>query len=142
MAYLMRDRVIRERNLFLAFATVGALGTLVNLLVFFITADLGGLNANVCSIASFFVAVTFNYVLNNNWTFREKNGTFFSARAWPRYIAVNLFGLAVNLLVLNGAQIMLAPPLAVISQGAGIAAGMLFNYFFSRILVFRTRFGQ
>jgi len=46
------------------FGTVGFLGTLTNLTIFFLMVDLGGFDHNLGSVAGFLVSVTQNFILN------------------------------------------------------------------------------
>ena len=123
---------------FVKFGIVGVIGALINLAFFFCVVDLLGMNANLGSVLGFMLAVTSNYTLNENWTFRTKGERFsFKPSSYLRYIGVNILGLLANLAVLNLIILCLQPPLKVVAQAGGIAAGMLFNFICSKIFVFQ-----
>jgi len=122
---------------FLKFGTVGGVGTLINLAIFYGLVDVAGLHANFGAVVAFAVAVTNNYVLNHLWTFRRQTAsTPLNLRTYLRFVAVSLVGLAVNLVVLNVVMAAFHPRLAVIAQAWGILAGLVFNYLSSKWLVF------
>src|SRR5262249_37127960 len=90
-------------DLFFKFGVVGAGGTLINLAIFWLLREALHVDLNLSSAAAFGVAVSSNYFLNQNWTFRkEATGGIFHLTSYLRYVAVNLLGLGINLLVLNG----------------------------------------
>lgn len=119
------------------FGTVGASGTVLNLIVFWLLVDYYGFNANGGSIAGFMLAVSSNYYWNRRWTFRAGPGKLGEVVAgYVRYVGVNALGLLVNLAVLNAVLWLFAPKLALFAQAAGIAAAMLFNFTLSKLFVF------
>lgn len=124
---------------FTRFIFVGGLGTIVNLIGFFLVADIFHYDANLAAVIAFSVAVTQNYLLNHRFSFKRHSQEALSFLAFLRYVAVNLIGLSINLLVIN---LLLAnhdihPK--VIAQFFGIGAGTLVNYFGSRLFVFRRK---
>ncbi len=130
------------RNLFskaIQFGLVGILGTVTNLLMFFIIGDILGLNENLSAILSFSLAVTQNYLLNSFWTYRDTIPRA-SFRKYTHFVAVSLIGLAVNLAVLNSV-LYLFPDLKwkTIAQAAGIGTAFILNFVFSHFIVFRKR---
>ena len=73
------------------FGIVGGLGTLTNLAIFYLGADLGSVNETVMSIAAFCVAVTQNYILNHFFTFSDKTkGEKLSFKNYFKFISVSL----------------------------------------------------
>ena len=135
------------------FGLVGAMGTLTNLLIFFLLVDLAGLGANVGAVCAFAVAVTQNFLLNRLWTFSGGGGFFrvdgirrYRLRellpAYARFVAVSLGGLAVNLAVLNLLLAAFTLPLKTIANLMGVAAGMIVNFLGYRLWVFRVRRGK
>lgn len=122
------------------FALVGAAGTVTNLIVFFISGDLLGINANIASVLAFSFAVTQNYFGNKLWTFQSNTSSKFTISEYLKFVSVSLAGLAVNLVILN---IILGIwkniPLKVIAQLAGIGGGLVLNFIFSRLFVFKRK---
>ncbi len=119
------------------FGLVGILGTLTNLLIFFITGDILSFNENLCAVMSFAVAVTQNYLLNAFWTYgdTEQKKSF---RQYLHFVGVSLIGLAVNLAVLN-TILYLFPDMhwKTIAQAAGIGTAFILNFIGSHFLIFK-----
>lgn len=120
---------------FVRFCIVGFVGTASNLLVFYLVSKVA--NINIGAVVAFTFAVTQNYILNHSWSFRLHNAGNFSIKSYYRYVFVNLFGLSLNLFVLNilaglGLNTLLA-------QAIGVIAGMSLNYIGSYFFVFVRR---
>lgn len=119
------------------FGMVGIIGTLLNIGVFTLVVSVLSLNHNLGAVLAFLVAVTHNYAVNRVWTFAESgmsHGLF--ALGWAKYVAVNLLGFGVNLLVLNAVSLSWGPRFNVLGQVIGILAGMGFNFLLSRHFLF------
>lgn len=122
---------------FIRFAFVGGLGSVTNLLIFYILADVLSFNYILVSICAFIIAVTQNYFLNHRWTFRDITlKTKPSMKSYLKFILVSLGGLGVKLTVLILILRFFKLPLKVIAEGLGIIAGMMINYFGSKLYVF------
>lgn len=119
------------------FGFTGGIGTLVNLLVFFLLVDCWKLNSNVGGVAAFVVAVTHNYFANRAWTFRFQSREKASFMQWGKYVLANLVGLVANLGILNLLQHYWSWGLQSVPQLAGILVGMVFNFLFTNFFVFR-----
>jgi len=125
---------------FLKFSVTGGLGTVSNLLIFFLCADLLGLNEIPVSIGCFLAAATQNYFINHFWSFRKTTASAApSLKKWALFICASLAGLVLNLLVMKVILTFWNLPYKVIAQGAGILAGMLVNFAFSKYLIFRNK---
>jgi dolichol-phosphate mannosyltransferase len=125
-------------NQFVKFATVGILGSITNLVIFFICADNLLLPEIPVSIACFLIAVTQNYFINHKWSFKRETAAIpVSFLMWLKFTVSSLLGLAVNVLVLKIVLSFFAVPYKFIAQGCGIAAGMIFNFLVSKFIVFR-----
>ncbi|MGH2951800.1 MAG: GtrA family protein, partial [Solirubrobacterales bacterium] len=81
------------------FGLVGASGYVVNLGVFALLAEAGGRHHIVAAIGAFVVAVTNNFLWNRHWTFQATDGH--AGHQGARFLAVSIFGLAINLAVLE-----------------------------------------
>jgi putative flippase GtrA len=81
------------------FATVGASGYAVNLVVYTILLERGGVHYIPAAIGSFLVAVTNNYTWNRLWTFHRHRGHFGFQGA--RFLVVSLLALGANLICLQ-----------------------------------------
>ena len=125
---------------FIKFGITGGLGTITNLLLFFLFADKIGLSEIPVSIGCFIIAGTQNYIIHHKWSFANNTrNSKLSIKKWALFLCVSLAGLALNLLVMKSVLAFWNPPYKVIAQGAGIAAGMIVNFAFSKIFVFSRK---
>jgi putative flippase GtrA len=144
---------------FIKFGIVGFLGTITNLIIFFILADLWkiehtivqinllvtkfnlDIHLTIFSIIVFLIAVTQNYILNHIWTFKDiMKDDKISFIGYVKFIITSLLGLAINLVVLNLVnQLFPNLPYNVIAQGIGILSGMMFNFIGSKFFVFKKK---
>lgn len=123
---------------FLKFGITGGLGTVTNLILFFILADRMHFSPSPVSAFCFLIAGTQNYLINHLWTFNaESRGAKPSLSLWAKFMISSLFGLAINLVVLNLLLYFFTWPYSTIPQALGILAGMGVNFLFSNFLVFR-----
>jgi putative flippase GtrA len=121
----------------LRFGIVGSIGTVINFTVYYVMAEIATLGLNVSAIAAFSVAVTINYAINHQWTFRAENGNqSLNLRQFTYYLLGNLVGLLVNLFVLNVFVAIIGIQYHLVWQMLGIACGMVFNFAFAMIVVF------
>jgi putative flippase GtrA len=119
------------------FGITGGLGTITNLLIFFLCVDLLGLNATIISIGCFVVAGTQNYFLNHHWSFRKYTArTPVSLLKWLQFLTGSLLGLALNITVMNIIIAHYTLPWKFIAQACGILAGMILNFIMSKFFVF------
>jgi len=122
---------------FIKFGITGGLGTITNLLLFFLFADKIGLPEIPVSIGCFIIAGTQNYTIHHKWSFANNTGTStLSVKKWLLFLGASLAGLTLNLLVMKMVLVYCNPPYKVIAQAAGIAAGMLVNFSISKTIVF------
>lgn len=121
---------------FVRFAVVGTLGFVWD------TGTVYALRAHtglyVAGCAGFVVAASVNWAINRAWTFRGRaHGA--AHLQWLRFMAANLVGFVVNrgvffILVAASAAVRAQPVWGIM---AGSLAGLCFNYFLSKKLVFR-----
>ncbi|MDR2247710.1 MAG: glycosyltransferase family 2 protein [Treponema sp.] len=120
------------------FCVVGGLGTVTNLIIFFIFADTFGMPEIPVSIGCFLIAGTQNYIINHKWSFaRNTRQTVLSIKKWLTFLSGSLAGLAVNILVMTAVLAYFMPPLKFIALACGILAGMVVNFIISKFIVFR-----
>jgi dolichol-phosphate mannosyltransferase len=125
---------------FIKFAVTGGLGTITNLLIFFLCADILRLREIPVSIGCFIIAATQNYIINHRWSFKQNTaGAGLSFEKWLQFIAGSLFGLVVNIAVMRLILLNFTLPYKFIAQAVGIACGMLINFIFSKFFVFQKR---
>jgi len=132
-----KTRLIYE---ILKFGITGGLGTITNLLIFFLLVDLGKLPEIPISIGCFIIAGTQNYFLNHLWSFREyTENTRVSINRWAMFLFGSLVGLGVNILVMKLVILNFVLPWKFIAQACGIAAGMVINFIISKFVIFRRK---
>ncbi|MCB9818878.1 GtrA family protein [Candidatus Nomurabacteria bacterium] len=126
-----------HQKAFSRFAVVGTLGFIVNLAVF--TVAYIFLEQHIAAaIIAFAVAVTQNFIFNRAWSFSHRVTSRGILIAYITYVLVNLFGLLVNLIILEG-LITHFNFMPIIAQVAGVGAGMFANYFGAHLFVFTPR---
>ena len=130
-----KTRLITE---FLKFGVTGGLGTITNLLIFFLLVDKAGFPEIPVSIGCFIIAGTQNYFLHHMWSFREYTGsTRVSVLKWVMFLSGSLVGLAINIAVMYSIIINFTLPWKFIAQACGIAAGMIVNFIISKVFIFK-----
>lgn len=119
------------------FVIVGAIGFLVDVVVLYSLASFIGLFYG--RAVSFLAAVFATWILNRRWTFRHRSSGLASSREFAVYLALMLFGGAVNygiyVWLVVYYQFALQHPL--IGVAVGSAAGMFVNFTTSRLLLYR-----
>jgi putative flippase GtrA len=123
---------------FLKFGTVGFFGFFVDLALFHLGFDVIGLNHYASALFSFPFVVTFTWAGNRFFTFRGKSQGSAHAQ-WLRFFMVCGVGLVLNrgTFSLCTALIPLVYEHPVLGLLAGTGAGMFFNFFLARKLVFK-----
>jgi dolichol-phosphate mannosyltransferase len=125
---------------FLKFAITGGLGTVTNLFIFYLCVDLVKMREIPISIGCFMIAATQNYIINHKWSFRQKNyAEKLSFKQWLLFISGSLLGLAINIMVMSFIIKNFNLTWKFIAQAYGIAAGMIFNFTVSKLVIFKRR---
>lgn len=93
MNHPLNDSV--ERNRFLKFASVGAMGTVLDFAVFNLLSASAGLQPVIASIFSFSAAVVNNFLWNRHWTYPESRGKAVHHQM-AQFGLVNLGGLIIR----------------------------------------------
>ena len=136
----MENKKTRLVTEFIKFGVTGGLGTITNLLIFFLLVDLAKFPEIPVSIGCFIVAGTQNYFLNHLWSFREyTERTPVSIAKWFVFLLGSLLGLAVNIAVMEIIIANFDLPWKFIAQACGIAAGMVINFVISKLLIFKKK---
>lgn len=115
------------------FGLVGASGYVVNLAVFAVLAEAVDVHHIPAAIGAFCAAVSNNFVWNRRWTFRASAGRTGSQA--PRFLAVSVGALAVNLIVLE-ALVSLAGLRELPSQAIAVAIAMPVNFIGNKLWTF------
>jgi putative flippase GtrA len=121
---------------FLSFAVVGVIGLGVDLAVLYLLAPYLGWYA--ARVVSFLAAASATWLLNRNFTFRERRSDASIAREYAHYLLTMVGGALVNysayVLTLHWLGGPLAPALGV---AIGSCAGLAVNFLSARHLVFK-----
>ncbi len=111
-----------------------------NLLAFARILGLSQVEPITAKVISFAVAISFTYLANSRWTFRERQGRPEGLERITRYVAVNLIGLGVTILPLYisryvlGFESLIADNVSANVIGVGLA--LIFRFFANRAFVF------
>lgn len=114
------------------FGLVGGSGFVINLIVFTVSFKVFGLHHIIAAILAFAVAVMSNFYWNRRWTFQVGEGR--ARQQAVRFFSVSLFGLLVNLIVLEA---LVSAGLGEIpSQVIGVAAALPVNFVLNKLWTF------
>ncbi len=119
------------------FAVVGAVGFIVDAGLLTTLISGFGMNHYAARAVSFTAAVSVTWYLNRRWVF-DRKAVAMTPGEYSAYVAVQVIGALINLLVFV-LLIELRPQLLdlpVIPLAIGAAAGLLFNFTASSLLVF------
>jgi len=120
------------------FGVVGGTGYLVNLVAFGLLAGPLGVHHIAAAIGAFCVAVTNNFLINRHWTFAAEKTPEGRGRASfqaPRFFAVSVGGLGVNLIVLYLLVDVGGAP-ELLSQAIAVAVAMPVNFIGNKLWTF------
>tara|TARA_Y100001947_G_C10327199_1_gene299060 strand:- start:691 stop:1107 length:417 start_codon:yes stop_codon:yes gene_type:complete len=122
------------------FLTVGFLGSITNISIFFVLVDIMNYSPMLISALGFLIASLQNYMFNHYWTFSDvTNEIPASVKLYFKYLMIALIGLSMNLIVLKIILIYFKPGLKVIGQVFGIISGTMVNFFGSKYWVFNEK---
>jgi putative flippase GtrA len=125
---------------FFKFAVTGGLGTITNLLFFFVFVDISGLPEIPVSIGCFLIAGTQNYIVNHRWAFAGKMIEIpLSIKQWVLFLFASFLGLAVNIMTMKLIILHFSLSYKVIAQACGIAVGLGVNFPFSKNIAFKNK---
>jgi dolichol-phosphate mannosyltransferase len=125
---------------FFKFAVTGGLGTITNLLLFFVCADKFDLPEIPVSIGCFLIAGTQNYIVNHKWSFADRmEKSSLSIRQWGLFLCASSLGLVANVTIMKFMVVRFYLPYKFIAQACGIAAGTGVNFFLSKAVVFKKK---
>ena len=120
------------------FLTVGLLGTLTNLILFYIFVDRWDFSALPVSTIIFLISSIQNYYLNHIWTFSDRTvNQPIGLISYVIYLFVAFAGLGINLFILWWLLFLFSPPLKVMAQAVGIFGGTIINFAGSKYWVFK-----
>ncbi|KAA3647984.1 MAG: GtrA family protein [Chloroflexi bacterium] len=135
----------RERTRFLRFATVGAIGAVIDFIVFNILLSLG-LIVKLAGALSFVAAVSSNFTWNRLWTYPDSRSKS-ARRQMVQFLIVSVLGLSIRLVMLAitvepftnlfenfGGALPISPETLGpnLALGLAIAMVMVWNFFVNR----------
>ena len=115
------------------FGLVGGSGYLINLAVFAVLVEAGGLHHALGAVGAFCVAVTSNFYWNRHWTFRASDGRVGFQAA--RFFTVSIGGLLINLAILEALVGAGLDPLP--AQAVAVATVMPINFIGNKLWTFQ-----
>ena len=118
------------------FCAVGGSGYVVNLAVFTLAVEVGGLHHLLAATAAFVVAVTNNFWWNRHWTFAAGRGHagFQAARFFAVSVGAFLFAAAILEALVSGAEMAEVP-----AQAISIVAATPLNFIGNKMWSFGLR---
>ena len=122
-------------RVFIRFAIVGASGVLVNLLTLTLLLTYG-MNKYLASPIAIEVSIVSNFLLNNYWTFREREKASVLPVRGLRFNLVSLVALLVSYTIFVGLSILRPEGSPQLHQLAGVIPAMLVNYFLNAYWTF------
>jgi putative flippase GtrA len=135
MRWLMRHSFVR-------FSLIGGAGYFVAAGVLALATDKLRLEFAAANALSILVAMTFTWLGNRYFTFRERRARGWTpmAQEWLKFMGANLLGAVVNYAVALALVRYAGFPLSekYVAQACGVLAGLVFNFTLSRTLVFKT----
>jgi len=136
ISMLFEKPIIRE---ILKFCIVGALGTLVNVVVLFFLVEIvfGHAYIILCEIVAFIIASINNYLLNKTWTFKEDIKDQLK-RKYIIFLLTSILALVVNLSILNY-LIENTNLWYIFAEVIAITVAFIVNFLISKFLTFRKR---
>ena len=126
---------------FMKFALTGGLRAIINLTLFFLFVDILDLSPTIASIICFLISTSQNYLTSHLWTFRQNTkGEKLSLKKWFFFLCGSTMGLCINIIVLIVVLYYFdLSRTKFIAQAIGLFAGMIVNFFVSKLLVFRRK---
>jgi dolichol-phosphate mannosyltransferase len=131
-----------EATQFIKFCLVGTSGIFIDTVVLVCLVELLFFDPRLAAIFAFTAAVSWNYLFNRVWTFKQGMGTKI-AHTYITFVIVCMIGLGVRIGIMH-LLIMYAgmgeKPWYILASLLGIAAATIFNFFGSKYLVFSKWF--
>lgn len=121
---------------FTKFALVGVLNTAIDFSVYTSLTRLAHWHFLVANATSFLVAVTFSFLLNSRWTFRDRPGN--RRRQYLLFFLVNLIALGLNETLL-ATFVHVAHVHDLLAKAAATVVVLFWNFFANRAWTFRQQ---
>lgn len=123
-----------DRRIFM-FALVGFFGIILNMIVYNVFV-LCGFSISISGTISASIAMIGNFILNRNFTWKDKKTKRFFAEAY-KYMAVSLCGIMINIMILRILHYKLEMNYNIANL-IGIWGAVLWNYNLNRLWTWKT----
>jgi dolichol-phosphate mannosyltransferase len=121
---------------FIKFCIVGSTGAIIHFSILYIFFKLCNLKYQYSLVIAFEIALIFNFIFNNRWTFKDKKIRGIRIIwGYIKYNFANTFGGAINFIISN--YLILNNLHWVVSSFIGAFAGVLWNYILSKIITWK-----
>ena len=127
---------LASHRVLVRYGLTGTVGALINLGTFQLLLDLG-LHKFLASPIAIEISIVSNFLMNNYWTFAERNMSGSKRIRGLKYNAVALATLALNYATFVGLSILYPQTLPVLLQACGIVPAAALNYFMNSRWTFR-----
>lgn len=121
---------------FVRFCVVGVSNSAISFLVFYILSQQMGANYLLSSFIGYISGIANSFVWNKIWTFQDQSPRLLGQ--FIKFLAVNLFSLCINLLVLY-TLVENLHQVKTIAQLVAMGFSTVANYLGSKIMVFVER---
>jgi putative flippase GtrA len=119
-----------------SFGLIGAINTLVDVVVFWIALTQIGLTPLLANLMSWFVAVSGSYFMNCFTTFAAESGRKASLRTYTGFVASGIAGFVVS----SAALLIAAMFVSILAAKlVAVAASFAVNFSLSHFVIFRPR---
>ena len=126
-----KQNIIKE---FIKFGVVGAIGTLINIVLLYLLTEKVGIYYMFSAIFSFIIAMTSNFILNKVWTFRERI-KLYVGKKYLQFGLVSVSALLVNLFFLYLFTEIFGI-YYILSQTLAIGIALIINFIGNKIWTF------
>jgi dolichyl-phosphate beta-glucosyltransferase len=89
------SEIIQKFKPFIKYATVGVLGTAIDLGALYLLVEYAQMDVILASVLSFLLAVVNNFILNKAWTFQNKSKNY--RKLFIKFLIVSLVGLLLTI---------------------------------------------
>lgn len=126
---------------FIKFCLTGGIGTITNVVLFFLLVDYLDFNDIFSNITCFLIAVTQNYVINEKWTFNDNviSENRISIKRWGNFVIASFVGYLFNITTYVFLNIIHSFQYKTFPLIIGILVGLIFNYLLSAKIIFRLK---
>ena len=134
----LRDVELFHLRRFLRFGLVGGLGVLVNTAILYLLTSTAGVHYLVAALPATEVAILFNFVLNDRWTFRATQPQLAWQWRIARYNVIAFVGMIISIAALAALTHLFRIHYLIANLG-GIACAMVWNYAGNSIFTWRRQ---